>query len=218
MTPEISLFIPAPVIPAAEADGLIKLSDLMSGVIMHFPVWEGARPKDAYQLAVNGQVTGEPIPLPKPVPEEALSLKIPLAVLQADGIYKIAYRITNYPSGYVYDSPATTIWIDRSGAGAGLLAPLIFPDMNFGEVLIAHLPGYSGMAVGDTLQTLCNGISGPIYSVNSDDMSVNMIKISFSHVFLLSLGDDQIEFTYQVTDRAGNLSSLARSVILSMPG
>lgn len=142
---------------------------------------------------------------------------IPLASLQTEGIYKIAYRITNYPGGYVYDLPATIIWIDRTGAGAGLLDPLIFSQINFGEGLTAHVSGYSGMAMGDTLQTLCNGVSGPTYSVNSDDLSTYIMKISFSHAFLLSLDNEKIKFTYQVTDRAGNLSSLARPVTLSMP-
>lgn len=218
MKPPISVSIQPPVIPVAETDGLIKLSDLTHDVAMNFPVWEGAQPTDAYQLAINGQAMGEPIPLPRPIPEETLNLTIPLSALQAEGIYQITYRITNYPSGYVYDSPATIIWIDRTRAGAGLLAPLIFPQINFGEALTAHVPGYSGMAVGDTLQTLCNGTQGPIYSVNADDLDANIIKVSFSHTFLRGLNNDQIEFTYHVTDRAGNLSHLARPVILSMPG
>lgn len=217
MKPEIRSSIQPPSIPVAETDGLIKLSDLTHDVIMHFPVWKDAQPRDAYQLAINDQAMGEPIPLPKPVPEETLSLMIPLASLQAEGTYQIAYRITNYPGGFVYDSPATIIWIDRTGAGAGLLAPLIFPQINFGEELTAHVPGYSGMAVGDTLHTLCNGVQGPAYSVNSDDLSTNIMKVSFSHAFLLSLDNEKIKFTYQVTDRAGNLSSLARPVILCMP-
>lgn len=84
----ISVSIQPPVIPVAEADGLIKLSDLTHDVAMNFPVWEGAQPRDAYQLAINGQAMGEPTPLPRPIPEETLNLIIPLSALQAEGIYQ----------------------------------------------------------------------------------------------------------------------------------
>lgn len=199
----------APVIPVAEADGLIKLSDLTQDIVMHFPVWKGSEPRDAYQLAFNGLPTGNRIEFPDPVPEGMLTLKIPLELLQVDGVYKVAYLSIGYPGGISDSSPETTIRIDRTPPGAGLLAPLIFSQINVGEVLTAHIPGYADMAVGDTLQTLCNGAQGPARTISHDDLGTQPMQISFSREFLQSLDNTRIEFSYQVTDRAGNQSQLA---------
>lgn len=206
----------APVIPVAEADGLIKLSDLTQDIVMHFPVWTGSEPRDSYQLALNGLPVGNRIEFPDPVPEGMLALKIPLELLQVDGVYKAAYFAIGYPGGIPGSSPETTIRIDRTPPGAALLAPLIFSQINVGDVLTAHVPGYADMAVGDTLQTLCNGIQGPTRSISSDDLTTRPMQISFSREFLQSLGNTQIEFSYLVTDRAGNQSLVASPVTLTM--
>lgn len=208
----------APDIPVAEVDGLIKLSDLTNDVAMYFPVWEGARPRDAYQVAFNGQAVGERIPLPDPVPEGQLSLTIPLFLLQTEGSHQIAVQVTTYPGGNVFNSPATIIRIDLTAPGAALLAPLIFSQINVGEILPAHIPGYAGMSLGDTVQTLCNGIQGPMHVVSSDDLSTQPMQIGFSREFLQSLNSSRIEFSYQVTDRAGNRSPLAWPATLTMSG
>lgn len=208
--------IKAPVIPATEVDGLIKLSNLTHDLLMHFPVWEGLKPGDAYQLAFNGLAAGQQIPFPDPVPEGPISLTIPLVLLQAEGTHQIAYRVTSYPGGDVFDSPATTIRIDRTPPGAGLLAPLIFSQINLGEELIAHIPGYADMAAGDTLRTLCNGVQGPTRTISRGDLSTKPMQISFTRDFLQSLDNTQIEFSYQITDRAGNQSLLAWPVTLTM--
>lgn len=104
----------APVIPVAEADGLINLSDLAQDIVMHVPVWKGSEPRDAYQLAFNGLPIGNRIEFPDPVPEGMLTLKIPLALLQVDGVYNVAYFSIGYPGGLPDSSPATTIRIDHT--------------------------------------------------------------------------------------------------------
>ncbi|GAB7531850.1 hypothetical protein PS3A_42640 [Pseudomonas sp. 3A(2025)] len=206
----------APVISVAEADGLIKLSDLTQDVVMQFPVWPGLEPRDAYQLALNGLPVGSRIEFPDPVPEGMLTLKIPLELLQVNGVYKVAYFAIGYPGGIPDISPETTIRIDRTSPGAALLAPLIFSQINVGDILTAHIPGYADMAIGDTLQTLCNGIQGPTHRVSSDDLGTRPMQIGFSRDFLQLLDNTQIEFSYQVTDRAGNQSPLAWPVTLTM--
>lgn len=215
MNPTLDPNIKAPVIPKAQADGLIKLSDLTHDLIMHFPIWEGARPRDAYQLAFNGLTAGQPEYFSDPVPEGILNLAIPLALLQTEGTHHIAYRVTTYPGGRVFDSPETTIRIDRTPPGAVLLAPLIFSQINFGDVLTAQVPGYADMAEGDTVQTLCNGTQGPAHRVSHDDLNTRPMQIDFSREFLQGLNSAEIEFTYHVTDRAGNQSRLARPARLT---
>lgn len=207
-------FFTPPVIPVAEADGLIKLSNLKDDVIVQFPVWEYAQPTDAYQLVFNGLSVGKRAALPHPVPEGLLTLTIPLALLDVEGVHTVAYSTIRFPGGVPEYSPATTIRIDRTAPGAALLAPLIFSNTH--EPFSAHIPGYAGMAVGDTLQTICNGLSGPTYITSSDDLNTQLMKIDFSREFLQSLNSAEIELTYHVTDRAGNQSRLAWPVNLAV--
>lgn len=207
-----------PTIPAADPDGLIKLKDLTNDLLVQFQVWSGARPLDTYQLVLNGLAIGNPVSLPDPLPEGLLELEIPLHLLDSDGIYQVAFRVVGFPGGIPDDSNPTIIRIDRTAPGAALLAPLIFPQINFGDALTGQVPGYAHMAIGDTLKTLCNGVQGPTYRVNKEDLSERAMQISFNRDFLQSLESSAITMTYQVTDRAGNQSRLASPVTLSMQG
>ncbi|KQQ54452.1 hypothetical protein ASF84_13985 [Pseudomonas sp. Leaf127] len=206
--------IKAPVIPAAQTDGLIKLSELTHDLVVQFPVWEGAEPNDSYQLLFDGFPVGNRVIFPDPVPEGLLTLGIPLPLLDVEGVHTVAYRIVGFPGGVPFDTPPAIIRIDRTAPGAALLAPLIFPYPF--ETLIAHIPGYAGMAVGDTLQSFCNGVPGPVHLIGDDDLSTRLMQIHFSREFLQGLNSAEIEFTYHVTDRAGNQSRLAQPVNLAM--
>lgn len=208
--------IGAPIIPAAEPDGLIPLTNLTEDLLVQFHLWNGARPFDTYQLVLNGLAVAEPVPLPTPLPEGLLELKIPSHLLDMDGIYQVVFRVTGFPGGVEDDSSPTTIRIDRTAPGAALLAPMMFRQINFGDALAGHVPGYAHMAAGDTLMTLCNGVQGPIYQVGNEDLAERAMQISFSRDFLQSLQSPTITMTYQVTDRAGNQSRLASPVTLSM--
>lgn len=207
-----------PTIPVAEVDGLIKLSDLEHDILVMCPIWQEPKPGDTCQLTVNDSPIGVTFPLPETIPEEDIKLTLPLEALQTQGIYRIGYRLTGYPGGVVINSPTAVIRIDRTAPGAALLAPLIFQQINFGDVLTGHVPGYAHMAIGDTLKTLCNGVQGPTYRVNKEDLSERAMQISFNRDFLQSLESSAITMTYQVTDRAGNQSRLANPVTLSMQG
>lgn len=207
----------APVIPAAEEDGLIKLSNLTEAVVVEIPRWTNMERQDICQLVLNHEYVGDKIVITAPESNEKIRLTIPLHKLQKEGNYTVNYVITGFPGGIPAFSRTTTIRIDRTAPGATLLAPMIFPLIDF-DNLVAHIPGYTDMAAGDTLQTLCNRVQGPAYRVGNDDLNTQPIQISFSREFLQNLGNPQIEFTYRVTDRAGNQSNLAWPVTLVMPG
>ncbi|MCO8170087.1 hypothetical protein NJC40_20200 [Pseudomonas sp. 21LCFQ02] len=205
-----------PTVPVAEADGLIKLIDLAHDLLVMCPIWQEPKPGDICQLIVNHSPVGVAFPLPGTIPEDPIKLKLPLEALQAEGTYRIGYRLTGYPGGVAIDSPTVLIRIDRTAPGAALLAPMMFRQINFGDALAGHVPGYAHMAAGDTLMTLCNGVQGPIYQVGNEDLAERAMQISFSRDFLQSLQSPTITMTYQVTDRAGNQSRLASPVTLSM--
>lgn len=211
----------APVILVAQADGLISTSDLEQDIAVHFPVWLGAKSGDSNQLLINSTLEGMPVVIPDPFPGEGAQLTLTIPVntcLKEDGLYAIQYRATTFPGDTPADSPITMIRVDRTAPGASLLAPVIFSDINFGPTLTGKVPGYAGMAVGDTLQTLCNEALGPICVVQPDHLTVLPIEVVFDRDFLESLGSETISVSYQVTDRAGNSSILAPGVELTLQG
>jgi hypothetical protein len=202
----------APSVPAAEADGLLKLSDLIAETSVDIPVWDGALARDGYQLLLNDWPIGKIQTFAPPGPIEGSTVTLSLdaaAYLIKSGLYKLAYRTFTFPFNNSIDSAATFIRVERAPPGAALLAPLILPGATLGNTLSALLPGYAGMALGDVIQARCNGVAGPAYTVQSEDLGIRLIEIHFKPEHL-DLGDDHLTLDYTVTDRAGNVS--ARSV------
>ncbi|MCD5978022.1 hypothetical protein ALP94_02355 [Pseudomonas savastanoi pv. glycinea] len=207
----------APTIPVAQPDGLIKTSDLIRDVIVYFPIWEDARLGDSYQLLLTGLPIGDVklISESELDPNLELNLTIPIEHLDEDGVYSVAYQITAYPGGGTADSNVKRIQIDRTPAGGPLLGPMLLPDHGFG-MLRGKIPSYAGMEPGDLIQTVCNGMQGPTYRVQTENLTTSPIEISFTQEFLEGLFSDRVNITYHVTDRAGNRSILAQSVEITM--
>ncbi|WP_080482353.1 hypothetical protein [Pseudomonas syringae] len=209
----------APNVPAAETDGLIKLSDLTSDLIVTLPVWPFAMPDDGFQLTLDETPVGTKIVLPDPVPDEGtvLTAAIPLTNLDQDKSYAVGYLVIASPGGGGRPSEQTSIRIDRTPAGGPLLAPLLLPSISLANVT-GKIPGYIGMEVGDTIQTLCNTAEGPAYIIIAENLTTLPIEITFTREFLESLQSNKVNITYHVTDRAGNQSMFAQSVELTLGG
>jgi hypothetical protein len=207
----------APSIPVAEADGLIKTDDLCGDVLACFPLWSGALPGDKYQLVLNELPVGTEEALLSPLPGTGAALKalIPLDAIRADGSYSVGYRVTAFPGGGIRCSKSTTIRIDHKVPGGPSLGPIAFPAISFGALVGELFPCY-GMEPGDTIQTLCNETPGPTYCVQPENLTTSPITISFSKEFIDSLLSDTVSLTYYITDRAGNRSTLAKAVELTV--
>ncbi|QXG39421.1 hypothetical protein [Pseudomonas viridiflava] len=205
----------APTVPAAEHDGLITLESLSSALEINIANSIHFKQGDNIELFINGNSTkisqiitdsSNPVYL----------MYLPTDYLTHEGNYKIGYELTGFPSGSPIDSHTVTIRIDRTAPGATLLAPIIFPQINFGEVLKGAIPGYADMQSGDRIQTLCNGIEGPVHVVTAHDLTDRPVQIGFERDFLTSLDSEHITLSYQITDRAGNVSIMAQLVELSI--
>jgi len=111
--------IPAPRIPLAEPDGVIKLSDLQKDVPVYMKILTNAQPRDVYQLLLDGQPVGHAYPLPDPAPKPGSTLIMMLdndELANADS-YQVGYRHKTHPGAYESDSAATPIRIDRTSVG-----------------------------------------------------------------------------------------------------
>lgn len=138
--------------------------------------------------------------------------------LITEGSYKIAYQHTNSENHVKEWSHAANIIVDRTAPGASLLAPIIFAQVNFGNVLRGVIPGYASMEQGDSVQTLCNETKGPALVITPEHLTDHPIQVCFDRALLQSLDSEIIRFSYHVTDRAGNQSIESLPVDLTCNG
>ncbi|WP_397448966.1 hypothetical protein [Pseudomonas sp. NA-150] len=210
----------APAIPLADPiDGLLTLEDLEQTIVVTLTVWDEALPGDTYQLVWNGISVG----LIKTVgenegPGDSLTLDIPEALLRFDGTYQVAYRAASTDGGQENTSNSTPVIVDRTAPGGSLLAAMKFPAAindgvltsaeltAMGDVLTAEVPGYTGIAWGDHIQTFWGGKPGPDHNVDELEVGQDRVMIEFTRAFLEGIGDVTEPVYYTVTDRAGNKS------------
>jgi hypothetical protein len=207
-----------PLLPAAAPDGLISSTALDNDLVVLIEVPDGVRDGDSYQLLLNNQLVGARQVFPCPAPPSGFKLRTHISNVgfESDGMYEISYRYITYPGGNIADSAPTRVWIDRTPPGAPLLAPVIFPTATFGNQLSGLIPGYVGMAQGDVIQTLLNGIPGPAHNVQPAEITIQPINIAFSREHLQGLGAGIVSIEYFVTDRAGNASITSLPSLVSL--
>jgi len=218
----------APVIPLAEpVDGLLTLDALQHPITATLPCWNEALPGDHYQLVWNRVPQGTVKDIANESPGSLLSLDIPMNLLLKEGIFQVAYVATNVRGGIGVTSPSTPIIIDRTPPGGSVLAPLLFPTStlqglhthdltNMADALVATVPNYFDAKWGDVIRSYWNGQAGPTHTVLAEELSSQIITISFDRSFLEQLNDGEVAVTYTVTDRAGNVSVLSQPAMLNL--
>ena len=208
---------PPAVVPQACSDGLLKTADLNDPVAVEVEVWRAAENGYTVRLNLDGiPITEERVITTADKPGNILTLFIAPNFLRDQRTYQLQYRTYSPQSGVEDFSPSVALKVDRTPAGAALLAPMIFPNTDPDAHAIALVPGYAGMETGDTLHTLCNGVPGPTHTVQPDELTVRPIEIRFEQDFLLSLGAQSVVIDYSVTDRAGNNSIRSLPTTLEM--
>jgi len=208
----------APIVPDAEFDGLLTLHTLLQDIEVLVEITSEVFEKDTFQLLLNGELTGPSYQVPTvvPKPDTTLTFVIQKEAFREGGIYQVAYRFTTFPGNTTSDSISTQIRIDRTAPGATLLAAMVLPDAPFDDHVTGLIPGYAGMERGDVIQTLCNGVPGPIHTVQEDELNLYPVAITFQRTFLESTSIDNVVMEYRVTDRAGNQSIVSSPSQLSL--
>ncbi len=208
----------APYVRVADTvDGLLPTESLSQSVAVEITLWDGVYPGYYIQLMINGLLVGETRTMTdNDKPGDVLNMHLDAHHLSNAGRYTLGFQVTNPINQVSANSPTIPLLVDRTAPGATLLAPIIFPQINFGDVLKGAIPGYADMQPGDRIQTLCNGLEGPAHVVTPEDLSDRPVQIAFHRDFLTGLDSEHITFSYQVTDRAGNVSIMAQLVELSM--
>lgn len=207
-----------PIVALADPeDGLLKTVDLNSPIPVQVMVWPAAEPGYYFQLMLNGEPVGERRVIGESDNAyDVVTIDLNEKLLLGDGNYYLGYVASSPNADSHVPSPEITLRVDRSRPGAALLAPMIFPEASFGDVLTGLVPGYAGMEQGDVIQTLCNGAPGPTHTVQLDELTLRPIEIDFKREIIRGLAMENLSIEYQVTDRAGNPSIMSLPVLLSI--
>lgn len=203
--------------------GLIPVSALGSSIKVEMVVWEGAETDFTYQLLWNGDPIGEKkLILDSDIVGDPLFLDLETAEL-TEGQHMLAYRAYNPFGQTSADSAIFPVIIDLTAPGKPELAAIHFPIevqngltaaelTQLGNKLSVEVPGYTGMAKHDTINTFWGETPGPIAYVDQDDMGLNKIFFDFTREFLESIETGSHEVKYNVVDRAGNISDYSLSI------
>lgn len=187
-----------PIVALADPeDGLVKTVDLYSPIPVQVMVWPAAEPGYYFQLMLNGDPVGER----KIIGEsdnayDLLTIDLNEKLLLDDGDYYLGYIASSPNADSHVPSPEITLRVDRSRPGAALLAPMIFPEASFGDVLTGLVPGYAGMEQGDVIQTLCNGAAGPTHTVQPEELTLRPIEIDFKREVIRGLAMENLSIEY----------------------
>ena len=218
MTSEFQYPFAAPIVSIADPlDGLLQTADLAQPIPVDIVVWDAVQPGYYMQLMLNGQLVGSIYTFSdKNKPGDIVTLQLDENLLDRDEKYDLAFQSTNPISLLTNTSPVFYITVDRQKPGAALLAMMIFPTVTPGDNLTGQIAGYAGMQQGDRIQTVCNGMKGPIHTVVAEELLHTPIKIVFEREFLQSLGSSTVLIEYFITDRAGNVSIMSLPVSLTI--
>lgn len=212
--------LPLPNVPAALYDddhqGLLMLDKLTMPLRVEFEVWFDVRQGDTYQLLWDGNPIGIIKTITTEQPGDLLFLEVPVQFL-LEGIHTVAYRAADPENHIPADSASVPVEIDLTAPGVPELGPIKFPEVieggltsaelaGLGDQLVAAIGSYAGIYQHDVIRTFWGDIEGPGAVVSKTDSGLNLIRVTYTKGFLLSLGNFDGFVTYTVTDRAGNVS------------
>lgn len=200
--------------------GLLPVSALDSPIVVDLKVWRGADAGYTYQLVWDGELSGAIKEIQADEkPGDPLTLELP-AALQTEGTHSLCFQAVSPTTGANVLSETFTVVIDRTAAGKPRLAAIQFPVEvtngltlteleSLGNKLPVEVAGYNGMTKHDVIQTYWGDIEGPYATVDESDMGLNKVIFDFSREFLESITPGPKLVTYNVTDRAGNVSEFS---------
>jgi hypothetical protein len=228
-TRNLSLALVPPFVEAAfhdeDNEGLLPVSALVQPVKVDLVVWDTARIGDFYQVRWNEQEVGDRKTITATdTPGNPLFLEIPTDVL-IEGTHELSYFTINKENGVVEWSSSVPIVVDLTPPGRPQLGPMKFPPeidggltseelTALGDKLEVEIGSYTGMAKHDVIRTFWGNIEGPGAIVTADDMGLKRVMVTYSRAFLESLGKFNGVVSYDVTDRAGNISTRSLGVFV----
>lgn len=220
----------APVPPGSAPDGLLKAAvrnDTLR-IIVPYPVDElDPLFEDAVFLLLDGERVGPPIMITDDNKNLPLEFDLP-ADVRTEGVHQLGYSLYSFFFGEeLKQGPAINIIVDLTPPGLPFLGRMEFDreiEQNgltsqklteLGDILKGKVPSYNGYATGDIIVSMIDGVPiSPPHEVGAGQVGGDVI-INFSRAALEAAGDGRKRFDYEITDRAGNKSSVAEPTYIN---
>ncbi|KNX76875.1 hypothetical protein DA83_05060 [Pseudomonas sp. 250J] len=211
--------------PSGVADNLLLASVEKDTLKLTFPVPATIKDpvKDKVQLVVDGVPLEPPVTFEGKKPGDTFEIDLPASV-RTEGIHTIIYKVIYSGTGTESGPPQSFI-VDLTAPGEPLLAELIVDELikkngltsdklkedNGEQYLECTVAGYGGIAPGDITE---GTISSTLRSRRKARGSMRRrpqdgLTLRFLRADIEALGDGTLDFTYTVTDRAGNVSMVS---------
>ena len=219
-------------IPGGDTN-LLPKDALQADLEVTFPLWDGSSPLPGGTDTVllmwdNKEVVRKSFSTPIDVSE--LFAHIPMAEL-TEGSHGLFYTVIFSSGNENSSAPPITVTVDKTPPVlAGSKDPLIFPpDLignrvtaryleDHGNKLPATVPTYDLPKPGDTIFLYWE--TSPVGSLLASQKTLTQADMSLDVVFdgdmIVERGDGARYATYEVQDRAGNLSVLSRAQTLTV--
>ena len=219
-------------IPGGETN-LLPRDAWQADLEITFPLWEGSSPEPGKTETVllmwdNREVARKP--LLTPINENELFAHIPMADL-TEGSHELFYKVVFSSGNENTSEPPIPVTIDKTPpALAGSKDPLVFPSdlvgnrvtarylEDHGNKLPVTVPDYDQPKPGDTIFLYWE--TSPVGSLLASEKTLTQADMSLDLAFdgdmIVNRGDGARYATYEVQDRAGNLSVLSRAVELTV--
>jgi hypothetical protein len=218
-----------PLIPDALADGTIPAASLTADLKLTAAKWNDVNNEEDYIfLYVDGQPIEPTDGMPLKDQPDPIEMVIPLAALTAlaEGPHTVHFLMgSGFGDGYV--SLETSFIIDRTPPGGDEL-PIIRFKLDYeqngvtiyqiqadGDLLEASIATYESQAAGDVIKTFIqrqiagSQTAGPVLTVAT---TTERHEFAFTLAQLQAASaNDRVDFWYTVEDKAGNVTTAARS-------
>lgn len=223
--PAVDLTIPTP------EDAIVNATE--SGVHVVFPL-VGLKVGDVLQLVVGGGAVGSPLPLTSShLASSTITLNVPKAsLIEGDNTVRVVVRDA---AGHMDESNPLLVKLDtqiatpnlsmaptRADGGAWTSAGSNDEYINATEsqVLVSiqgdAVDSTKALRFGDSIQLKKDGIAlGSAHSVTAEEAAVNRVFLSVAAADL-GVGDATYQLTATVSDSAGNSSSTASSLAITV--
>ncbi|MET4674776.1 MULTISPECIES: hypothetical protein [unclassified Luteibacter] len=222
----------APVPPGGKADNLLLANTKEKAIVVTAPLPPNADAGDTVQVVLNDHAVGQPIDVKDFIDSEIMQISISAEdrAKEPEGVVRINYQIdfVSGSGGIEPGPPGQTYITDYTPPGLPFLGQLVFAedvmkngvtpaalrsDDNGAEYLPALVPSYRDLAPGDRILGLVgtrSEVLDPIDVGNED------IELRFMRSFIEEQPDGPMNFSYSVSDRAGNTSQPAAPVRLQV--
>ncbi|MCU7239011.1 hypothetical protein [Pseudomonas peradeniyensis] len=214
------------------ADNLLLASVKNDTLKLTFPVPATIMDPDGdkVQLVVDDVPLEPPVTFTGKIPGDPFEIDLPASV-RTEGTHTIIYKVI-YSGGGTESGPPQSFVVDLTAPGEPLLAELIVDELiktkgltsdklkedNGEQYLECTIAGYGGIAAGDIIEGTIRSTlrsrrkaRGSMRRRPKDELTLRFLRADIE-----ALGDGTLDFTYKVTDRAGNVSMASRPLTLKV--